>query len=144
MPETQKIIIPESLAEELLSLREQWSAKDISNIVVHDSAGEEWPLSESTIDFLRTVVTLAADSRLTIEPLPEILTTTVAAQLLGTTRPTLRKWIEAGVIPAHKAGSHTKLTADDVLSLQKKRREERHLAFNELRSFEEKFLPHSQ
>lgn len=141
MPETRKLIVDEPLAEELVSLRERWLTSGVSNIVVRDSAGEEWPLTESTTNFLRQIVTLAAQSRLTIEPLPKIITTTVAAQLLGTTRPTIRKWIEAGIIPAHKVGSHTKLRATDVLALQEKRSQQRREAFAELRAFEEEFVP---
>ena len=144
MRETQKLIVDEPLAEELLSLRERWLTSGIPKIVVLDSAGEEWPLTESTTNFLRQIVTLAAQSRLTIEPLPTIITTTVAAQLLGTTRPTLRKWIEAGLIPAHKVGSHTKLRAADVLEFQEKRLQQRREAYAELRAFEEEFVPGSQ
>jgi excisionase family DNA binding protein len=144
MPESQKLIVDDTLASELFSLRELLLHDDTAEIILRDASGQEQSLSPSATDFFRTIVAMGTQSRLTIQPLPPVITTTVAADLLGTTRPTLRKWIQAGILPAHKVGSHTKLKTADVLALRDKRLEERRAAFESLRAFEENFFPADQ
>ncbi len=53
---------------------------------------------------------------LRIEPLPEQLTTTQAAALLGISRPTLMKRVRDGRLPATKVGTHHRIATRDVLS----------------------------
>jgi len=144
MSEFQKLIVDDTLAGELTSLRELLLHDDQAEIILRDASGREQLLSRLAADFFRSVVTMGSQSRLTIQPMPAIISTTVAANLLGTTRPTLRKWIQAGILPAHKVGSHTKLKTTDVLTLQEKRLEERRNAFDNLRAFEEEFFPADQ
>lgn len=143
MPDSKKIIVDSSLAKELIAVRDQLLGGEVSAILLRDSRGTDRVLNQPVADFFRTVVTIGAQSRLTIHPLPEIITTTVAAYLLGTTRPTLRKWIDAGILPAHHVGSHTKLRTADVQAFQEKRLAERQDAFDKLRAFEEEFFPGS-
>lgn len=47
--------------------------------------------------------------------LPEELTSTQAVERFGMSRPTLKKKISKGMIPAHKVGTHTRLSTRDVL-----------------------------
>jgi excisionase family DNA binding protein len=141
MSESQKLIVDDTLAGELFSLRELLLHDDTAEIILRDASGQEQSLSPSATDFFRTVVAMGTQSRLTVQPLPTIITTTIAANLLGTTRPTLRKWIQAGILPAHKVGTHTKLKTADVLALRDKRLEEHRAAFDSLRAFEQDFFP---
>ena len=53
---------------------------------------------------------------LRVEPMPEQLTTTQAAELLGISRPTLMRRIRDGELPATKGGSHHRLATRDVLA----------------------------
>jgi len=144
MSESQKLIVDDTLAGELLLLREVLLRDDTAEMILRDASGQEQSLGPSATDFFRTVAAMGTQSRLTVQPLPTIITTTVAANLLGTTRPTLRKWIQAGILPAHKVRSHTKLETADVLALRDKRLEERRAAFGGLCAFEEKFFPADQ
>lgn len=65
--------------------------------------------------------------------MPDELTTSTAAGILGVSRPTLMKLITDGTLPATKRGSHHRLTAKDVLALRDKRAAARKAAFDELR-----------
>lgn len=51
-----------------------------------------------------------------VEPLPDQLTTTQAAQLLGISRPTLMKRIRDGEFVATKVGTHHRLSTRDVIA----------------------------
>lgn len=77
-------------------------------------------------DVLRAV---AAGASVSISTLPREVTTSTAAAMLGISRPTLMKLIKEGTIPAHKVGSHTRLTADDVLVARRARRARERTAF---------------
>ncbi len=74
---------------------------------------------------------------MTLMSTPEELTTTAAADMLGVSRPTLMKLIEAGEIRSHKVGSHSRLRSADVLELRTKRAAARKIAFEKLRELEE-------
>ena len=47
------------------------------------------------------------------------MTTTVAAQRIGVSRPTLMKAIRAGELPAHKVGSHFRIRTEDADAFRK-------------------------
>ena len=87
---------------------------------------------------LATVVeVMARGGTVTIGSLPEELTTTVAAEQLGISRPTLMKMIQNGEIPSHRKGSHHRLQLADVLAFKRARIERQRKAFDELRALEE-------
>lgn len=80
---------------------------------------------------------VARGHAVTVSSMPEELTTTAAAQLLGVSRPTLMRKVNAGEIPSRKVGSHTRLRTADVLREQQARRQRQVAAFNELRALED-------
>jgi excisionase family DNA binding protein len=80
---------------------------------------------------------MAAGGTVTIGSLPEELTTTVAADQLGISRPTLMKMIRSGEIPAHKVGAHHRLKTVDVLAVKRIRLAKQREAFVELRRLED-------
>lgn len=59
---------------------------------------------------------MAGGGSVTVSAIPEELTTTAAAALLGISRPTLMGLIREGRLPAHKVGSHHRLMSADVLA----------------------------
>ena len=76
--------------------------------------------------------------------MPEKLSSTSAAELLGVSRPTLMKWAKEGRINSFKVGTHTRFNRDDVLALKRSMEKNRNDAFEELRAFElENFGPFS-
>lgn len=74
-----------------------------------------------------------------VTALPDELTTTVAAELIGVSRPTLMKLVRDGTLPSRQAGTHTRLQTGDVLALRKTRARERREAFAALLEFDEQF-----
>ncbi|WP_278315027.1 helix-turn-helix domain-containing protein [Lolliginicoccus levis] len=107
-------------------------------ITARFSDGASIPLPPELAHIVGQVV--AAMSRggtITIGTIPEELTTTTAATMLGISRPTLMKLIERGELPAHKVGSHTRLSSKDVLARQEQQRQAQLRAFEELRDLED-------
>lgn len=80
---------------------------------------------------------MAAGRPVSVATMPEHLTTTAAAGLLGVSRPTLMKFIHDGRIPAHRVGSHHRLLSADVLTLRDELRAEREKAVFELLDLED-------
>lgn len=70
---------------------------------------------------------------LVLSTLAEELTTTVAAKVMGVSRPTLMRYIRDGLLPAHSVGSHTRLMRDDVLEFQEIEVARRRSAVRDLR-----------
>lgn len=87
---------------------------------------------------LQQVVDAVASGRaVTVSAVPDELTTSAAADLLGISRPTLMKRIAEGRIAAHKVGSHTRLTSSDVYAYLKERRRLEREAFERLLALED-------
>lgn len=96
------------------------------------------PMPRELAQLLATVVeTVAKGGTVTVGTMPEELTTTAAARLLGVSRPTLMKMIHSGEIAAHKVGTHNRLHTKDVLALRDRRLAERRRVFEELRELED-------
>ena len=82
---------------------------------------------------MATLASVAEHGEVTIGRLPEELTSTVAAELLSVSRPTLMKWVGDGRITGFKVGSHTRFKREDVFRLREERARARRAAFQELR-----------
>lgn len=80
---------------------------------------------------------VANGGTVTIASMPEELTTTVAAEQLGVSRPTLMKMIRNGEIPAHKVGSHHRIKFVDVQKAKRARLARQAAALEELRRLED-------
>lgn len=68
----------------------------------------------------------------TVDALSQQLTTQQAADLLGVSRPTLIKLLEAGAMPYETPGRHRRLRLSDVLTYQQTRRGTQRQAMKEL------------
>ncbi|MGW6421313.1 helix-turn-helix domain-containing protein [Nocardia sp. NPDC055053] len=93
---------------------------------------------EELAEILTKVVRIvAAGGTVTIGSMPDELTTSSAADLLGISRPTLMKLVREGQITAHKVGTHTRLDTVDVLAYRDRLRQRQRAALQQLRDFEE-------
>jgi excisionase family DNA binding protein len=106
-------------------------------LVLDDGSRLEVPRDIARI--VSQVLTGMAHGSLSIRVTPDELTTTVAADMLGVSRPTLMKRIAAGELPAHRVGSHTRLRTSDVLAFGRRLSEQRRAAFSDLREWDEQF-----
>lgn len=111
---------------------------DFSSISVGDAQHELVSVPTELAAVIHEVVAaMASGSPLSIARLPEELTTTVAAEQLGMSRPTLMQLIKAGEIDAHKVGSHHRLKSSDVVEFKRRRLQRQRDAFARLRTLDE-------
>lgn len=112
---------------------------DSATLLLRTADGKEVTLpADLQRVLLGTIASIASDGEVTVGRTPEELTSTVAADLLGISRPTLMKWARDGEIDSFKVGTHTRFKRDEVLRVRKLRAQQRSTAFDELRAFDEK------
>lgn len=75
---------------------------------------------------------LAEGLAITVAPQHAVLTTSQAADLLGVSRPTLVRLLEAGAIPFDKPGRHRRVRLGDVLAYQERSRRSRAAGLDEM------------
>lgn len=96
------------------------------------------PLPREVGELLQHVLkAVASGSTVTVSTLPDEVTTSTAAAMLGISRPTLMKMVTNGDIPAHKVGTHTRLRTDDVVAARRARRQREREAFAALLDLED-------
>lgn len=94
-----------------------------------ESAGGSRPLPRELGQVLDAVLhALAEGGSVTVQSMPQQLTTTQAADLLGISRPTLMKRIHEGEIDSTLVGTHHRLRTSDVLRLRDAAQAERRAA----------------
>ena len=94
---------------------------------------ESVPLPDSVRGLLVDAVTaLDQGQAVTVEPHRTVLTTQEAAELLGITRPTLVRLLEAGKIPYTSPGRHRRVELADVLEYLQRERVRRGQVFDEM------------
>ena len=95
--------------------------------------GEHLVLPPEVFEVLRDVVdAMARGQAVTIAPVHQRLTTQEAADLLGVSRPTLVKLLEAGDIPFEQPGRHRRVRLADVLAYRDRASEERRAALDRM------------
>lgn len=117
---------------------------DGATLVVRLPSGEELVLTPNLQRMLLGALSeIARHGTVSIGRVPDELTSTMAADMLGVSRPTLMKWAREGLVASFKVGSHTRFRRDDVLALRWRRDLERRAAFGKLRDLDaehEEFL----
>lgn len=89
------------------------------------SGDEQIPLPDEVNAILAQVVSaMRAGKAITVTPQSQSLTTQQAADLLGVSRPTLIKFIDAGELPCTRPSNRRMLLLDDVMTFRRKRREQ--------------------
>nr|NLI50245.1 excisionase family DNA-binding protein [Propionibacterium sp.] len=106
-------------------------------LAVEQDGGRLVPVPPAIGKVLQQVLeVMSRGGTVTIGSVPEVLTTSTAAGILGISRPTLMKMINEGKIPSHKVGTHHRLKADDVYAALRARRARERAAFLELLELE--------
>lgn len=95
--------------------------------------GEEMVLPEPLYSVLREAVkNLQQGQLVSVIAREERLSTQMAAEILGCSRPHVVKLLEAGEMPFEMVGSHRRIRYADVMAYRKKRDEERHEGLNQM------------
>lgn len=98
------------------------------------TAAGEVDVPEHLASFVSHVInTVAQGATIQVRTMPEEVSTTVAADHLGISRPTLMKMIREGLLNAHMVGSHHRLKWSDVEDFETRRAVDRPEAARHLR-----------
>lgn len=128
------VIIDETTQSEAASLvREAGDFAMDGFVVTIDGKSHQVPENLSQL-ILHVIEHAAEGGALTVRTMPDELTTTVAADLLGVSRPTLMKLISSGSIPSRDVGSHKRLRTSDVFALKAQKAASQANAFEALRA----------
>lgn len=117
---------------------ETLSREDNARPTIETRHGDTVALPRELSEVVTRILTiLSAGGTVTVGSMPEALTTTAAASVLGVSRPTLMKMIARGEIKSYKVGSHSRLHTADVLAARATRRAKQRVAFDALRALED-------
>jgi len=133
------VFVDDDLRAQAADLVQRAQGPGVRGLALVDGHDEGVTLDPDLNTFLLQVLMGLARGDVSVTTLPEELTTTVAAELIGVSRPTLMKMVRDGMLPSRMAGSHTRLRTSDVLALRKTRARERREAFEALLRFDEEF-----
>jgi excisionase family DNA binding protein len=93
-------------------------------LLVGGGEGDQVELPESMYRLLVQVVDALSSGRaVTVAPRSTILTTQQAADVLGVSRPTVVRLIDAGELPSQRPGTRRQVLLSDVLAYRKRRRQ---------------------
>ncbi|WPF66026.1 MULTISPECIES: helix-turn-helix domain-containing protein [unclassified Corynebacterium] len=133
----------------LLTPEEQRSAAQYITALGKDTSdlrtpeGKSLP-SEVNHVIVRALHAIKESAPISISTLPEEVTTTTAAAMLGITRPTLMKHVRNGRISAHMVGSHHRLFSSDVLVFREELKKEKRRAVFALMDLENELAEQKQ
>jgi excisionase family DNA binding protein len=126
------VAVPETTLDshELLALSEMLEGGALK---LRGRRGEEIILPEVLSSVLReTVRNLQQGQRVSLIAREEQLSTQMAAEILGCSRPHVVALLETGQIPFVRVGSHRRIRYADLTAYMKKRDEERHEGLNQM------------
>lgn len=96
-------------------------------LLVGSGEGEQVELPRPIYEALLQVAdALAAGKAVTVAPEATLLTTQQAADLLGVSRPTVVRLIDAGVLPSERHGNRRRIRLGDLLAYRERRRAEQY------------------
>lgn len=132
-----QIILDESVREEAQATVDRAHDCMIVGFKAVLDDGSELEIPEPVARALQFALHGLTQGNLSVSSIPDELTTTSAAMLLGVSRPTLMKLIDSGELLSWRVGSHNRLRLEEVLALKAKRRAAQRAALDELRAIED-------
>lgn len=127
-----RIAVPQERIDEARGVIDEFGGTS-ATLAAQTPSDQLHRLPRGLAEVLEEVVrVLAAGGTVTVGGLPNVLTTTMAANLLRISRPTLMKLIQSGELASHRVGSHHRLNTSDVLAFREARRTKQRQAFQEL------------
>ncbi|SNU01891.1 DNA binding domain-containing protein, excisionase family [Ruaniaceae bacterium KH17] len=131
------LIVDEVLQSSAVEAVEAVGDRRPRGTVLQLKSGDDLELGEELSRFILDVVArVAQGGSVAIQTVPEVLTTSTAARMLGVSRPTLMKLIKKGDLPATMVGTHHRVLHTDLVKLREVREAERHAAIESLLELE--------
>lgn len=134
------VLVESHVREDAQAVVEEVHDRHVTGAKLVLDDGQEIDLSTHLVDAVRFMLSGLTQGDLSIRSVPDELTTTTAADLLGVSRPTLMKLVADGGLESHKVGSHHRFLYRDVLDLVERRQAAQRSAFEALRAFDEEHL----
>jgi excisionase family DNA binding protein len=127
----ERTVLPDEPAQRMVDLLVALKAHGRPALVAADGTHIELP--DELYEVLKDVVAaLSQGMAITVAPQHTVLTTSQAADLLGVSRPTLVRLLEAGEIPFDKPGRHRRIRLRDLLAYQQRARRARAAGLDEM------------
>lgn len=134
----ERPVFPPKSRDDLCELEQAAAAPAGSHAALVTPDGTILRLPDAVFDVLLQVfAAMRAGRAVNVAPLRQQLTTQEAADLLGISRPTLIKLLEAGEIPYETPSRHRRILLADLLAYKERRRSEQDAALGELTSLTE-------
>lgn len=119
MPNTQ-LLQEETLNQAQTEAKKLLGDSNETAVTLTVSGNESQEIGDALSQVIQQVLhALAQGQSIDVQVVPHDLTTTVAAQRIGISRPTLMKAIRSGDLPAHKVGSHFRIRTEDADAFRK-------------------------
>lgn len=97
------------------------------------ACGTDFAVGPELAEFLGDILArVAQGGQVTITTIPDSLTTTTAASVVGVSRTTLMKLINSGALASTMVGSHHRVKHSDAIALRDARRADRRAAVDAL------------
>lgn len=126
MPLAERTVLPPEDPERLGGMLTALTTRRVNAAALIGPDGERLDLPPEVFEILREVMeALAQGLAITIAPHQMVLSTSEAADILGVSRPTLVRLLEAGEIPFEQPGRHRRVRLADVLAHRERARRRR-------------------
>ena len=134
----ERPVFPPKSPGDLRALEQAAAAPEGTHAALVTPDGTTLRLPDAVFDVLLQVfAAMRAGRAVHVAPLRQQLTTQEAADLLGISRPTLIKLLDAGEIPYETPSRHRRIMLADLLAYKERRRAEQDAALDELTSLTE-------
>lgn len=133
---TERLLFDEQIAEEARAVAAEAHDRRLTGVALQLEDGSQIELPTELSKALLFALRGLTQGDVSMRAIPDELTTSTAASILGVSRPTLMKLIESQILPSTKVGSHHRLNARDVFALREQREAEREKAIEELREMD--------
>lgn len=133
---TERLLFDEQVKEEARAVAAEAHDRKLTGVVLQLEDGSQIKLPTELSRALLFTVRGLTQGDVSMRAIPDELTTSTAASILGVSRPTVMKLIDSQTLPSTKVGSHHRLSAHDVFALREQREAERESAFERLREME--------
>lgn len=128
---SERTVLPGEPTQRMTDLLGALKAHGRPALVAED--GTRLALPDELYEVLKDIVAALAEGlAVTVVPQHAVLTTSQAADVLGVSRPTLVRLLEAGEIQFVKPGRHRRVRLGDVLAYQERSRRSRAAGLDEM------------